>query len=78
MQRLDELKPTVWIGKKGLESLVLSEIQNQLKRKGLIKVKVQKNIKDEFDNILGQILSKTNSVLIEQKGLTFVLSKKSE
>lgn len=73
-----ELRTSVWIGKKGLDSMVVSEIQNQLKKKGYIKVKILKNIRDQFDDILDQILSQTKADLIHKRGLTFVLFKKSE
>ena len=70
---LNELKPSVWIGKKGLDSLVVEEIQNQLEKKGYIKVKILKSIRDQLDGVLKQILSQTKSELIDKRGLTFVL-----
>ena len=70
---LNELKPCVWIGKRGLDSLVVEEIQNQLEKRGYIKVKILKNMRDHLDGILKQILSQTKSELLEKRGLTFVL-----
>lgn len=77
-QEVLELRPSVWIGKKGLDSMVIEEIKHQLKKKGYIKVKILKNIRHQFDNILKQILSQTKADLIYKRGLTFVLFKKSE
>lgn len=70
---LNELKPCVWVGKKGLDSHVVDEIQNQLEKRGYIKVKIQKSMRNHFDSILEQILSQTKSELLEKRGLTFVL-----
>jgi RNA-binding protein YhbY len=73
---LNDLKPTVWIGKSGIDDMLFKEINKQLRLRRFIKAKVNKNIKHDFDNILAQILNNTNSELIERKGLTFVLVKK--
>ena len=70
---LNELKPSVWIGKKGLDPLVVEEIHNQLEKKGYIKVKILKSISDQLDGVLKQILSQTKYELIDKRGLTFVL-----
>ncbi len=75
-QDINRLRPTVWVGKGGVDDMLFKEIDRQLKLSGFIKVKVNKNIKQDFDNILAQILNNTNSELINQKGLTFVLFKK--
>lgn len=72
---LNELKPCVWIGKKGLDSLVVEEIQNQLEKRGYIKVKILKSIRNQLDGILKQILSQTKSELVDKRGLTFILFK---
>ena len=77
-QQLNELKPTVWIGKKGVNQQLITEINQQIKTKGYIKVKILKIIRNEFELILNQILIKTNSKLVSKKGLTFILTKKKE
>ena len=77
-QQLNELKPSVWIGKKGFNEDIAVEINHQLKTKGYIKVKILKIIRDKFDEITNQILLKTNSKVVSKKGLTITLSKKKE
>jgi len=75
---LNELKPSVWVGKNKIDNNLLKEIRLQLKTKGYIKVKILKIIRNEFEQTLTQILNQTNSTLIEKKGLTFILAKKKE
>ena len=77
-KELNELKPTVWVGKNGITPLLVREIKLQLAAKGYIKVKILKSIRDEFENVLIQILNETNSELVYKRGLTFILSKKEE
>ena len=66
-QQLNELKPSIWVGKKGLNQQLFNEINSQIKTKGYIKVKILKIIRNEFEQILSQILIKTNAQLVEKK-----------
>lgn len=66
------------IGKKGATEPVIKEIKNRLKRKGLIKVKILKSMKEKFDEILKQILDQTGARLVKKIGFTFILTKKRE
>ncbi|MEM0372714.1 MAG: YhbY family RNA-binding protein [archaeon] len=75
---INSMKPTVWVGKKGVSELLIKEIRTQLATRGYIKVKILKSIQNEFEKILNQILSDANAELVSKKGLTFVLSKKEE
>jgi RNA-binding protein YhbY len=75
---MNAMKPTVWVGKSGFSPLLAREIRLQLETRGYIKVKILKSIRNEFENILRQILSDTNAELVSKKGLTFILSKKEE
>ncbi len=77
-KELNELKPSIWVGKNKTTQALIKEVKAQLKTKGYIKVKILKIIRDEFEQTLNQILKETNSKLIEKKGLTFILAKKKE
>ena len=77
-EELNELKPTVWVGKNKLSEQIFNEINLQLKTKGYIKVKILKIIRNEFEQIINQILSNTNSELVDKRGLTFILKKTQE
>jgi len=69
---------TVQIGKKGLESGVLKEINAILKNKGFIRVKILKSRKGDFEPLLSQVLKDTNATLIRRVGFTFILEKHTE
>lgn len=77
-RQLNELKPTVWIGKKGITPTLYKEIKLQLETRGYIKGKILKSMRDEFDFILKQVINNTECSLVSKKGLTFILSKKEE
>lgn len=70
-------KPTILIGKKGLESQTMNEVSRQLDRNEIVKVKVLKTaLKDEeAKNLAAKIAQETASSLIDVRGHTFVLYK---
>lgn len=69
------LKPIVWIGKNGLNSDVFEEINRQLDKKELIKIKLNKSFIDEKDKkkIARDIAVKTKSDLISVVGFIILL-----
>lgn len=77
-KELNELKPTIWVGKNGLTATLMKEIALQVKTKGYIKGKILKSIRSEFEPMLSQILLETNSELVYKRGLTFILISKEE
>ena len=70
-------KPTVWIGKKGLTENQFREIEKQLKKKRLIKVKILKSalINQKREEIAEQLAEKTRSKA-DVRGLIVTLTKK--
>lgn len=68
-----KIKPSVWIGKAGLSEGVLGEIEKQLKKKGLLKVKVNKCLKSKVDEIAEELEKKLKVEVVEVKGRTIVL-----
>jgi RNA-binding protein len=72
--------PTIWIGKEGLTEELLTHVENQLKARELVKLKVQKAALTDTDTItLAEKVSKsTSSILVEAMGHTFTLYKKRE
>jgi RNA-binding protein len=71
-------KPTVWIGKSGGSGEVLDEIDSQLERAEMVKVKILKTAlaADNAKNIANKIAKQTASSLVEVRGHTFLLYKK--
>jgi RNA-binding protein len=76
-QELSTEKPTVWIGKGGTTTQLINEINNQLKKREMIKAKILKTaLKEEkAKEIATKIAAQTNSTLIEIRGHTFMLYK---
>lgn len=71
------LRPTIWIGKGGVDQNVISQVMTQVKVKNLIKVKIQKLAynKENIEEIIHQIIQKANVVLVDKRGRTFTIAK---
>ena len=69
---MQELRPTVWIGKQGCTGTVVEEIIQQLEKRKIVKVKALPNT--EID--AGEVAARTGSDLIEVRGKTFVLARR--
>ncbi len=73
-------KPTVWVGKKGFSQEVSAEIDRQLERTEMVKVKILKTAMQEDDakTIANHFAHQTDSVLVEVRGHTFMLYRKKK
>jgi RNA-binding protein len=69
---MQDIRPTVWIGKSGMTPTVIQEIIGQLATRDLIKVKWLRNIGVEP----AAIAEKTGSILISVRGRTMVLARR--
>lgn len=71
------LKPLVIIGKEGLKDTALDEIRTHLKKRKLIKVKLNRASVDLFpiESIAESICSETNATLVEIKGFVMTLHR---
>jgi len=67
---MQDLKPTVWIGKQGCTETMIEEITAQLKKRKLIKVKWLQNTEVDPEAIALQAKAK----LVEVRGRTMVLA----
>lgn len=74
-RRLGEAQPTVWIGKSGVSTRMLKEIEKQLDKNKMVKVKVLKSAlaQDDTRQIALGIAQQTESSLVEVRGHTFML-----
>ena len=70
------LEPIVRKGKNGLTEQVIKEIQKQLNKKKLIKIKLLKSVENRKE-LAKEIAEKTNSILIEAVGFVVVLYKRN-
>ena len=71
---MQDLKPTVWIGKQGCTATMIDEIVEQLKKRKMIKVKWLQNIEIEPE----EVASKARARLVEVRGRTMVLEEKKK
>ena len=71
---MQDLKPTVWIGKQGCTETMIEEIVAQLKKRKLIKVKWLQNTEVDPDDIA----LRAKATLVEVRGRTMVLAAKGQ
>jgi len=71
-------KPTIWIGKNGVSQELLKEIEKQLEKREMVKVKILKSAfqKDKAREIASIIAEQTEAALVEVRGHTFMLYKR--
>jgi RNA-binding protein YhbY len=66
---------TINIGRRGLDGAVIKEIKEQLRAKGLIKVKALKCVQGDADEIFRRIVAETGASPDRRVGRTLVLRK---
>ena len=77
-RRLSGEKPTIWIGKSGVSQESLKEIEKQLDKREMVKIKILKSALegDEAKQIALRIAEQTEASLVEVRGHTFMLYKR--
>jgi len=71
---MQDLKPTVWIGKQGCSETMIEEIVVQLKKRKQIKVKWLQSAEVEPE----EIAARAKARLVEVRGRTLVLAEKGK
>jgi RNA-binding protein len=71
---MQDLKPTVWIGKQGCTETMIHEIVKQLKKRTIIKVKWLQNTQIDPNTVA----SHAHATLVEVRGRTMVLEEKKK
>jgi RNA-binding protein len=71
---MQDLKPTVWIGKQGCTETMIDEIVEQLKKRKMIKVKWLQNIEIDPETVASQAKAR----LVDVRGRTMVLEGKKK
>jgi len=71
-------KPTIWIGKSGVSVDLLKEVEKQLGKREMLKIKILRNALegDEAGEIAARIAEQTEASLVEVRGHTFMLYKR--
>lgn len=77
-QRLSAEKPTIWVGKGGVSQELLKEVNKQLDKNEMVKIKVLKAALEsgKTREIASEIAGETRSSLVEVRGNTFMLYKR--
>ena len=77
-RRLGGEKPTIWIGKNRFSPEILREIEKQLEKKEMVKIRILKSALqgDEAKGIALKIAEETSASLVEVRGHTFMLYKR--
>lgn len=71
--------PTIWVGKEGASKDLVNQVENQLRTRELVKLKLQRSAlaNSETIKVAEEIAASTGSTLIDVIGHTFSLYKKS-
>jgi RNA-binding protein len=72
------LEATVRMGKSGVTAALVEEIKIQIKKKGMVKVKLLGTRREETKQIAGELAERCNATLVDIRGNTVSLWKKSE
>jgi RNA-binding protein len=71
---MQDLRPTVWIGKMGCGDTIIQEISDQLKKRTAVKVKWLQNT--EVDP--AEVAARAGALLVEVRGRTMVLARRQK
>jgi len=71
-------RPTIWIGKNGVSQQMLAEIDRQLEKTEVVKVRILRSVftDEKVTAIASKITQSTKSALIEIRGHTIILHRK--
>jgi RNA-binding protein len=72
--------PTIWIGKGGTSEHLIQQVENQLRTRELVKLKLQKTAHANSETLVvaEKIAASTGSTLVDVIGHTFTLYRKRE
>ena len=71
---MQDLRPTVWIGKQGCSDTIIQEIADQLEKRTVVKVKWLQNIEVDPEDVA----ARAGAVLVEVRGRTMVLARRQK
>ena len=78
--KLQDASPTVWIGKEGLTTQSLEEIEKQLKKSRMLKIKILKSAlqTETKKTIAAKAAEQTGALLVDLRGNVFILFRKQK
>jgi RNA-binding protein len=76
---LKDENPTIWVGKDGLTEQSIAEMEKQLQRNKMVKVRILPTALQELntaESIAKKASQQTNGALVEVRGHVFILYRK--
>ena len=76
---LKDENPTIWVGKDGLTAQLVAEIEKQLQKNKMVKVRILPAALQEpntAESIASEAAKETNAALVEVRGHVFILFRK--
>ena len=76
--KLKDENPTIWIGKDGLTPQLSSEIENQLEKKKMLKIRILRSAleHDSAQVIASKAAEQAGASLVEVRGHVFILYRR--
>jgi RNA-binding protein len=76
--KLKDEKPTIWVGKDGLTPELSGEIEKQLEKKKMLKIKILKNAlqNNKAQTIATSAAEQVGAALVEVRGHVFILYRR--
>jgi len=77
--KLKDEKPTIWIGKEGLTPQLTQQIENQLAKQKMIKIRILPTAlqqENTAQTIATKAAQQTNAALVEVRGHVFILYRR--
>jgi len=71
-ESFQDLKPTIWVGKRGITNVMVDEIRRQLKDRKIVKVRWLRNTEVDPE----EVAASAGAVLLEVRGRTLVLAER--
>ena len=71
---MQDLRPTVWIGKQGCTETIIQEIVSQLEKREVVKVKVLQQVEVDPRELAAHV----SADLVNVRGRTFVFAKRQK
>jgi RNA-binding protein len=71
---MQDLRPTIWIGKQGCSDTIIQEITDQLKKRTAVKIKWLQNTEVDPEDVA----VRAKALLVEVRGRTMVLARRQK
>jgi RNA-binding protein len=75
---LKEEGPTIWVGKEGLKPTVLAEVERQLQKEKMVKIRILRSVlaQDTAKAIATRTAEQVDAALVEVRGHVFIIYRR--